>query len=45
MAEDLALELSAGGDHELWGVSTFEVTVTLTKKGLEQYERVIAAIF
>jgi len=34
MAEDLALELSAGGDHELWGLSTFDVTVTLTKKGL-----------
>lgn len=34
MAEDLALELSAGGDHELWALSTFEVTITLTKKGL-----------
>lgn len=34
MAEDLALELSAGGDHDLWAFSSFEVTVTLTKKGL-----------
>lgn len=45
MAEDLALELSAGGDHELWAYSSFEVTVTLTKKGLQEYERVIAAVF
>ena len=39
------MELSAGGDHELWAVSTFRVEIVLTKKGLENYERVIEACF
>lgn len=44
--EGLALELSASHDHELNGAFTnFNVDVSLTKKGLENYERVIEAIF
>ena len=34
ISEGLALELSAGGDHELWAFSTFLIEITLTKKGL-----------
>jgi len=45
ISEGLALELSAGGDHELWSFSAFEVTITLTQKGLENYEQVIEAVF
>lgn len=33
-SEGLATELSAGGDHELWGMSTMEVKIKLTKTGL-----------
>jgi insulysin len=43
--EGLAMELSAYHDHDIWSVSTFAIDVTLTKKGLEQYERVISAVF
>jgi len=44
--EGLALELSAGGDHEMGGsFSTFEVCVTLSDKGLENYKDVIEAVF
>ena len=42
---DLALELSAGPDHELYGYSSMEVEVKLTKKGLDNYEKVIEATF
>lgn len=45
ISEGLALELSAGADHELYSFSTFTVEVTLTKKGLENYESVIEAVF
>jgi insulysin len=45
ISEGLALELSAGGDHELWAYSTFAVNITLTKKGVEHYEQVIEAVF
>lgn len=45
ISEGLALELSAGGDHELWSFSTFTVNITLTKKGVENYESVIEAVF
>lgn len=45
ISEGLALELSASGDHELWALSTFAVEITLTKKGLENYEKVIEAVF
>ena len=43
--EGLALELSAGDDHNLWGFSIFEVVIKLTKKGLENYEKVIEAVY
>jgi insulysin len=45
ISEGLALELSAGGDHELWTISTFRLEIVLTKKGLENYEKVIEACF
>ena len=34
ISEGLALELGAGPEHELWAFSTFQVEITLTKKGL-----------
>jgi insulysin len=40
-----ALELSSSYDHELWSYSTFSVEITLTKKGLENYDKVIEAVF
>ena len=43
--EGYAMALSAGSDHELGVFSSFTVEVTLTKKGLENYEHVLAAIF
>ena len=45
ISEGLALELMAGGDHELWAFSTFMVEITLTKKGLDNYEKVVEAVF
>jgi len=45
ISEGLALELSAGGDHEMSAFSTFEVNITLTEKGMENYESVIEAVF
>jgi insulysin len=46
IAEGLALELSASHDHKLNGAfSNFNVDISLTKKGLQQYERVIEAVF
>ena len=44
-SEGLVSEISAGGDHELWCYSTFYLDISLTKKGLAQYEKVIEAIF
>lgn len=44
-AEGLANELSAGGDHELWSFSNFYVDISLTKKGLANYEQVVEAVF
>lgn len=44
-SEGLANELSAGGDHELWSFSNFYVDISLTKKGLANYEKVIEAVF
>ena len=43
--EDYALALSAGSSH--WGdcLSYFTIKITLTKKGLENYERVIEIAF
>jgi insulysin len=43
--EDLALELSAGPDHTLDCMSMFEIEVTLTKKGLQNWEQVIEITF
>lgn len=43
--EDYAMELCAGGDHELDCLSDFCVTITLTKKGLANHEKVVDAVF
>jgi secreted Zn-dependent insulinase-like peptidase len=45
ISEGLALELSSSGDHELWSFDTFSVDITLTQKGMAEYERVIEAVF
>jgi insulysin len=45
ISEGLALELSAGGDHEMHAYSSFSIEVTLTKKGLAEQERVVEAVF
>jgi len=45
ISEGLALELSAGPDHNLWGFSTFEINIKLTKKGLENYQKAVEAVF
>ena len=39
------MDLSAGGDYELDCVSDFTVSITLTKKGLANYEKVTDAVF
>ena len=39
------MDLSAGGDHELDCMSDFTVTITLTKKGLANTDKVIDAVF
>lgn len=44
-SEGYAYELGAGGDHELWSYSSFMVDISLTKKGLENYEKVLEAVF
>lgn len=41
--EGLALDLSTNFEHELWCVTSFLIDITLTKKGLEQYEQVLEA--
>ena len=43
--EGLANELGSGGDHELWSYSNFYIDIYLTKKGLQNYERVVEAVF
>ena len=43
--EDYVSELSAEGDSELDCFSDFKVTVTLTKKGLANQEKVVDAVF
>ena len=43
--EDYAMELSAGGDHELDCISDFTVSITLTKKGLANVDKVVDATF
>ena len=44
-AEDYAMELNAHADSELDCLSDFSVTITLTKKGLKNYEKVLDAVF
>lgn len=39
------MDLCAGGDHELDCLSDFTITVTLTKKGLANKDKVIDAVF
>jgi len=43
--QGLALSVSAGAEHVLWGFSNFEINVELSKKGLENYEEVIEAVY
>jgi secreted Zn-dependent insulinase-like peptidase len=43
--EGLAMELSAYSDHEVWALSQFAIDITLTKKGLQEYEKVVEAVF
>ena len=45
ISEGLALELSSYPEHELYAFSAFLMDVTLTKKGLQEYERVVEAVF
>jgi insulysin len=45
MKEGLALGLSSYPDHELYCISTFSIDITLTKKGLQHIEQVVAAVF
>jgi secreted Zn-dependent insulinase-like peptidase len=45
IAEDLALDLCASFDHELFNFSYFNIDITLTEKGRDEYERVIEALF
>jgi len=44
-SEDLALELSSSPDHGMDGMTTFEIDITLTKKGLKNYETVVEATY
>lgn len=39
------MALSSSDDHSLGVFTTFDIEITLTKKGLEKYEDVIAAVF
>ena len=43
--KNLALELSASSDHTLDSFSQFEVQITLTAHGFENYEHVLNATF
>lgn len=45
VSEGLALELTSGPQHELWAFSVLSCEITLTKKGLENYEKVAEAVF
>ena len=44
-AEDYAMELCCDREHEINCISKLEVSITLTKKGLANYEKVIDAVF
>jgi len=43
--EGYAMDLSAGEEHEMGIFSDFTLMVTLTKKGLENYEKVAQTVF
>ena len=43
--EGYAMSLSAGEDHEMGIFSDFCVTIGLTKKGLDEYQKVAQAVF
>lgn len=43
--EGLALGLSAGGGYSHPNLSSFAITVTLTPKGMQEYERVLELVF
>jgi len=45
MKQGLALSLSAYDDHDINCVSTFQLDITLTKKGLKDIDHVIASVF
>lgn len=46
ISEGLALELSSAHDHSLKGAfSNLTVDISLTKKGIAEYERVVQAVF
>jgi len=45
ISEGLVVDMIAGGAHELWSFSTFQVEISLTIKGAENYESVIEAVF
>jgi len=43
--EDYVMDLSAGGSHELEYFSDFTVSMTLTKKGLANIDKIVNAVF
>jgi insulysin len=44
-ARGLALKLSCGPDHEMNTFSTLDVSISLSEKGIKEYETVIEATF
>lgn len=44
-AQDYAMDVSTYGDHLNDCVTNFNTTITLTKKGLANYEKVLDAVF
>ena len=43
--EGLASSLGSTAGHDLWSSSNMSIEVTLTDKGLENYEKVITSVF
>jgi insulysin len=41
----LALKLSCGPDHEMNTFSTLDVSISLSEKGIKEYETVVEAVF
>jgi len=44
-SKGLALKLTCGPDHEMDTFSTLDVSITLSEKGIKEYETVIEATF